>query len=167
MSFLSPFALYSSHINLWQTSKQTYGLAATTTTNNIDFNLLINHFSHDSLTISNTMNNTAYSLCVCVFRVDFFLHSLFRYYYLFLAYFTIWWCKNISILFQTQVLQAIIILVLGILFDINKPEQQRRAEKINNLLVAITVFTVVINVIISAFDIKDASNHMVMKQDTN
>uniref|UniRef100_A0A336MLC3 CSON013898 protein n=1 Tax=Culicoides sonorensis TaxID=179676 RepID=A0A336MLC3_CULSO len=65
-----------------------------------------------------------------------------------------------------QVLQAIIILVLGILFDINKPEQQRRAEKINNLLVAITVLTVVINVIISAFDIKDASNTIVMKEAT-
>lgn len=65
-----------------------------------------------------------------------------------------------------KVLQAIIILVLGILFDINKPEQQRRAEKINNLLVAITVLTVVINVIISAFDIKDASNQVITMKDT-
>ncbi|XP_063696167.1 ninjurin-2-like [Culicoides brevitarsis] len=62
-----------------------------------------------------------------------------------------------------QVLQAIIILVLGILFDINKPEQQRRAEKINNVLVSITVLTVVINVIISAFDIKDATNYIQLK----
>lgn len=74
---------------------------------------------------------------------------------------------SILLLFLTQILQAIIILVLGILFDINKPEQQHRAEKINNLLVAITVLTVVINVIISAFDIKDASSTIVMKQDTN
>lgn len=79
------------------------------------------------------------------------------------------WCKFQFYSNFTQVLQAIIILVLGILFDINKPDQQRKAEKINNLLVAITVLTVVINVIISAFDIKDASNLIMVRgqDDTN
>ncbi|XP_021709007.1 ninjurin-2 [Aedes aegypti] len=56
-----------------------------------------------------------------------------------------------------QVLQAIIIVVLGTLLNINKIEEQRRSDIINNILICVSVLSVVINVIISAFDMKNQS----------
>jgi uncharacterized membrane protein len=53
------------------------------------------------------------------------------------------------------VVQAIIIVVLGIVFDINNTEEQKKANIINNVLVAITTVSVVINIIISAFDMRE------------
>jgi Ninjurin len=63
------------------------------------------------------------------------------------------------------VVQAIIIVILGIVFDINNTAEQKKADIINNLLVAITAISVVINIIISAFDMRETSL-MVMKDNT-
>ncbi|XP_065091563.1 ninjurin-2-like [Ochlerotatus camptorhynchus] len=56
-----------------------------------------------------------------------------------------------------QILQAIIIIVLGTLFNINKLEEQRKSDIINNVLICVSVVSVVINIIISAFDMKNQS----------
>nr|XP_029724628.1 ninjurin-2-like [Aedes albopictus]XP_029730294.1 ninjurin-2-like [Aedes albopictus] len=56
-----------------------------------------------------------------------------------------------------QVLQAIIIIVLGTLLNINKVEEQRRSDIVNNILICFSVLSVVINIIISAFDMKNQS----------
>ncbi|XP_062560868.1 ninjurin-2-like [Armigeres subalbatus] len=56
-----------------------------------------------------------------------------------------------------QALQAIIIIALGTLFNINKLEEQRKSDIINNLLICVSVVSVVINIIISAFDMKNQS----------
>ncbi|XP_055537616.1 ninjurin-2-like [Wyeomyia smithii] len=56
-----------------------------------------------------------------------------------------------------QILQAIIIVVLVMLFNINKIEEQRKSDIINNVLICITVVTVVVNIVISAFDMKNQS----------
>jgi hypothetical protein len=58
------------------------------------------------------------------------------------------------------VVQAIIIVILGIVFDINNTEEQKKANIINNVLVVITTVSVVINIIISAFDMRESSNMM-------
>ncbi|XP_058834199.1 ninjurin-2-like [Topomyia yanbarensis] len=56
-----------------------------------------------------------------------------------------------------QILQAIIIVVLGMLLNINKIEEQRKSDIINNILICVTVVTVVINIVISSFDMKNQS----------
>ncbi|XP_050079544.1 ninjurin-2-like [Anopheles maculipalpis] len=61
-----------------------------------------------------------------------------------------------------QLLQALLIIVLAIVFDINKVEEQKRSDIVNNVLIAFTVISVVVNVIISAFDMKSQSD--VLKQ---
>ncbi|XP_052861074.1 ninjurin-2-like [Anopheles cruzii] len=61
-----------------------------------------------------------------------------------------------------QVFQALLIILLAIVFDINKVEEQKRSDIINNILIAITVISVVVNVIISAFDMKSQTD--VLKQ---
>ncbi|XP_055624244.1 ninjurin-2-like [Toxorhynchites rutilus septentrionalis] len=53
-----------------------------------------------------------------------------------------------------QVFQAVLIIVLAMVLDLNKVEQQRKSNILNNVLIIITVISVVINVIISAFDMK-------------
>ncbi|XP_062559420.1 ninjurin-2-like [Armigeres subalbatus] len=53
-----------------------------------------------------------------------------------------------------QVFQAVMIIILAIVLDINKVEQHRRSDILNNVLIIFTVISVVINVIISAFDMK-------------
>ncbi|XP_019550234.3 ninjurin-2 [Aedes albopictus] len=53
-----------------------------------------------------------------------------------------------------QVFQAVMIIILAIVLDINKVEQHRKSDILNNLLIIFTVISVVINVIISAFDMK-------------
>lgn len=62
--------------------------------------------------------------------------------------------------FFHQVLHAILILALSTMYDINKEKHQRGANILNNILVGITIVTVVINVIISAFDIRDTGYHV-------
>ncbi|XP_065086028.1 ninjurin-2-like [Ochlerotatus camptorhynchus] len=53
-----------------------------------------------------------------------------------------------------QVFQAVMIIILAIVLDINKVEQHKKSEILNNLLIIFTVISVVINVIISAFDMR-------------
>lgn len=53
-----------------------------------------------------------------------------------------------------QVIQAVVCVVLGLVLDINKVDQQQSAHYINNIGLSIVIVVVVINVIISAFDIK-------------
>lgn len=51
-------------------------------------------------------------------------------------------------------LQAVVCIVLALVFDINQVDHQKSAEIINNVSLSIVVVVVVINVVISAFDIK-------------
>ncbi|XP_053689278.1 ninjurin-1-like [Sabethes cyaneus] len=53
-----------------------------------------------------------------------------------------------------QVFQAVMILLLAVVLDINKTEEHRKTDILNNILIMFTVISVVINVIISAFDMK-------------
>ncbi|XP_049540223.1 ninjurin-2-like isoform X1 [Anopheles darlingi] len=71
----------------------------------------------------------------------------------------------ISISLQVTVawlFQALLIVVLAVVFDVNKVEEQKRSDYLNNILTGITVISVVVNVIISAFDMKSQSD--VLKQ---
>uniref|UniRef100_A0A182KB50 Ninjurin a n=1 Tax=Anopheles christyi TaxID=43041 RepID=A0A182KB50_9DIPT len=61
-----------------------------------------------------------------------------------------------------QIFQALLIVVLAVVFDINKVEEQKRSDIVNNALIAFTVISVVVNVIISAFDMKSQTD--VLKQ---
>lgn len=45
-------------------------------------------------------------------------------------------------------------VILGLIFDINNVDQQRAANIVNNIGLSIVIVVVVINVVISAFDIK-------------
>lgn len=54
-----------------------------------------------------------------------------------------------------QVVQAIIILLFVMFFNINKTEEQSKSNIVNNLLMCISIVSVVINIIISAFDMRD------------
>lgn len=45
-------------------------------------------------------------------------------------------------------------MVLGLILDINKVDQQQSANIVNNIGLSIVIVVVVINVVISAFDIK-------------
>lgn len=58
------------------------------------------------------------------------------------------------IFLRPQVLQAVICVILGLILDINKVDQQKSANIVNNISLSIVIVVVVINVIISAFDIK-------------
>lgn len=52
----------------------------------------------------------------------------------------------------TQVLQAVVCVVLALIFDINQVDHQKAAEIINNISLAIVIVIVAINVIINVFD---------------
>lgn len=60
--------------------------------------------------------------------------------------------------FCYQIFQAVVCVVLGLVFDINKVDQQKSADIINNVSVSIAVVVVTLNVVISAFDIKNSSD---------
>ncbi|EAT43920.1 AAEL004665-PA [Aedes aegypti] len=62
-----------------------------------------------------------------------------------------------------QVFQAVMIIILAIVLDINKVEQHRKSDILNNLLIIFTVISVVINVIISAFDMKSQGDLLQVK----
>uniref|UniRef100_A0AAG5DRX6 Ninjurin n=1 Tax=Anopheles atroparvus TaxID=41427 RepID=A0AAG5DRX6_ANOAO len=68
----------------------------------------------------------------------------------------------IIISISLQVFQALLIIVLAIVFDINKVEEQKRSDIVNNVLIGVTAISVVVNVIISAFDMKSQAD--VLKQ---
>ena len=51
--------------------------------------------------------------------------------------------------------QAIIMCILAIVFDLNKIDDHRRVNIANNILLMVTIVSVVINVIISTFDFVD------------
>ncbi|XP_037045379.1 ninjurin-2-like [Bradysia coprophila] len=53
-----------------------------------------------------------------------------------------------------QILQAVLCLVLGLIFDLNKVDEQRSANICNNIGVCLVVVIVVINVIITGFNFK-------------
>lgn len=55
------------------------------------------------------------------------------------------------------------IIILAIVLDINKVEQHRKSDILNNLLIIFTVISVVINVIISAFDMKSQGDLLQVK----
>lgn len=57
-----------------------------------------------------------------------------------------------------QILQAIVCIILGLIFDITKVDDQKSANIINNVSLAIAVIVVALNVVISAFDIKAISD---------
>ncbi|XP_058462635.1 ninjurin-2-like [Malaya genurostris] len=57
-----------------------------------------------------------------------------------------------------QVFQAVMIIILAMILDVNKVEQQKKTDILNNILIIFTVISVVMNIIISAFDMKSQSN---------
>ena len=58
-------------------------------------------------------------------------------------------------LLHFQMVQATIMCILAIVFDLNKTDDHRRGNIVNNILLIFTVVSVVINVIISTFDFVD------------
>lgn len=66
-------------------------------------------------------------------------------------------CLNFNELFISflKVFQALLIIVLAIFYDLNKLEEQRRADIINSSLVGLTVITVVVNVVLSVFEMRE------------
>lgn len=60
-----------------------------------------------------------------------------------------------------KVIQVILCFILGLILDINKIDEQRKAEIINNTGVSIIVIIVVINIVITAFDVKAIDNQNV------
>lgn len=66
-------------------------------------------------------------------------------------------CLNFNELFILflKVFQALLIIVLAIFYDLNKLEEQRRADIINSSLVGLTVITVVVNVVLSVFEMRE------------
>lgn len=67
-----------------------------------------------------------------------------------------------NVYFIFQIFQAVVCVVLGLVFNINKVDQQKSAEIINNISVSIAVIVVTLNVVISAFDIKNTSDKKVI-----
>ncbi|CAO1408981.1 unnamed protein product [Diamesa serratosioi] len=61
----------------------------------------------------------------------------------------------IIISISLQMVQAIIMCILAIVFDLNKIDDHRRGNIANNILLMVTIVSVVINVIISTFDFVD------------
>ncbi|CAO1415465.1 unnamed protein product [Diamesa tonsa] len=63
----------------------------------------------------------------------------------------------VAILFSIglQMVQAIIMCILAIVFDLNKTDDHKRGNIANNILVIFTIVSVVINIIISTFDFAD------------
>lgn len=57
--------------------------------------------------------------------------------------------------FPLKVLQAVLCLVLGFIFDLNKVDEQRNANICNNIGVCLVVVIVVINIVITAFNYRD------------
>uniref|UniRef100_A0A6M2DU88 Putative product n=1 Tax=Xenopsylla cheopis TaxID=163159 RepID=A0A6M2DU88_XENCH len=60
----------------------------------------------------------------------------------------------ISISIILQCLQGIACIILGSALDINKIQQQDTANIGNNICLSLNIITVVINVVLSAFDMK-------------
>uniref|UniRef100_A0A8D8JRA7 Ninjurin-2 n=1 Tax=Culex pipiens TaxID=7175 RepID=A0A8D8JRA7_CULPI len=54
-----------------------------------------------------------------------------------------------------QVVQAIIIIILVLVLNINKTEEQNKSNIVNNVLMCISIVSVVINIIINAFDMRN------------
>lgn len=54
-----------------------------------------------------------------------------------------------------QVVQAVIMCILAIVFDLSKVEEHRRTNIANNILLMVTIVSVAINILISTFDIAD------------
>ncbi|XP_044014391.1 uncharacterized protein LOC122856686 isoform X3 [Aphidius gifuensis] len=55
-----------------------------------------------------------------------------------------------------QIIQGIICLLLGSTYNINKEKDQKNANTWNNIVLAMMVLTVAINILISAFEMKDS-----------
>lgn len=62
-----------------------------------------------------------------------------------------YFCKSIL---YFQVLQAVVCIILGLVLDISKVSDQKRAIIVNNVSLVIAVIVGAMNVVISAFDIK-------------
>ncbi|XP_043483863.1 ninjurin-2 isoform X2 [Leptopilina heterotoma] len=63
----------------------------------------------------------------------------------------------IGISISLQLLQGILCVLLGSSFDINKENHQRRANLWNDICMSMMVLTVAVNVILSAFEMRDTN----------
>lgn len=63
----------------------------------------------------------------------------------------------IGISIGLQLLQGIICVLLGSNYDINKEDHQRKANRWNDICMSLMVLTVAVNVILSAFEMRDTS----------
>lgn len=57
--------------------------------------------------------------------------------------------------------QAVVCVILGLIFDINQIDDQKKAEIINNVSLAISIIVVAINVLISVFDVISAKVNLI------
>lgn len=64
-----------------------------------------------------------------------------------------------------QLIQATLLLFLGFSCNINKAKCHWRANFINNLVVAITTCTTIVNVVISFFDLQDSPRFLFQNQE--
>jgi hypothetical protein len=55
----------------------------------------------------------------------------------------------------SQACQGVLYVMLGSAFNINKPKDQSAANLWNNLVLAMGIITTIVNVIISAFDMRE------------
>lgn len=62
--------------------------------------------------------------------------------------------------FSFQTCQAIICVILGLIFDLNKIEEHKAANVCNDICVLIIILVTVVNLVISGFDLK--SSHLMV-----
>ncbi|CAH1998300.1 unnamed protein product [Acanthoscelides obtectus] len=59
-----------------------------------------------------------------------------------------------------QVLQAILCVLLGSRLDINKENHQENANKANNVILCLNILVMATNILISAFEMKESTDHL-------
>ncbi|VEN49077.1 unnamed protein product [Callosobruchus maculatus] len=59
-----------------------------------------------------------------------------------------------------QVLQAILCVLLGSKLDINKENHQDDANKANNIILCLNIVVMATNILISAFEMKEGTDHI-------
>lgn len=61
------------------------------------------------------------------------------------------------ILPPSQTAQAIVCVILGLIFDLNNVEEHKAANIYNNICLIIIIVVTVVNIVISGFDLKTDS----------
>lgn len=80
------------------------------------------------------------------------MFSFYFSYYLFLCYFYLYICFIYFFYLFIKVIQGVLCAILGTALDINKEHQQSKANKANNLIVALNIILAAVNIVISVFE---------------